>query len=227
MFLNRWFRFCNKCSRVVYSSCGSGKGWRTQTGRSSANATVWQLCGSVVPRRHFHGNLGDMHSNESVQKYVQQLMEEYRSLSKKLQHAHLSESDRKVLLKRHTELLPVAAVFESVQQALKDQEEVISLLHSKSNLAKMQHSLVTIPGNSSQGHTSVIFNVINSLSIHYHSIVYDFAQTTGSSSVDDEDKLFTQQLKEEEEQISQKLLSLRNDVGSDSGENRESCFRVF
>lgn len=67
-------------------------------------------------------------------------MEEYRNLSKKLQHAHLSESDRKVLLKRHTELLPVATVFGSVQQALKDQEEVISLLHSESNLTKIRNS---------------------------------------------------------------------------------------
>lgn len=143
MFLNRWFWFCNECSRVVYSSCGRRRGWRTLTGHSAAkhaNANVLQLCASIVPRRHFHGDLGDLHSNESVQKYLQQLMEEYRNLSKKLQHAHLSESDRKVLLKRHTELLPVATVFGSVQQALKDQEEVISLLHSESNLTKIRNS---------------------------------------------------------------------------------------
>lgn len=155
MFLNRWFRFCNECGRVVYSSCGRRRGWRTLTGHSTANyanATVLRLFASIVPRHNFHGDLGDLHNNESVQKYLQQLMEEYRNLSKKLQHAQLSESDRKVLLKRHTELLPVATVFESVQQAVKDQEEVISLLHSESNLTKIRNSLVTIPKKtSSQG----------------------------------------------------------------------------
>lgn len=110
---------------------------------SRANAAA-----SIIPRRRFHGDLEDLHSNESVQKYLQQLMEEYRDLSKKLQHDHLSESDRKVLRRRHTQLLPVATVFESVQQALKDQEEVISLLHSKSNLTEIINSSVTIPANS-------------------------------------------------------------------------------
>lgn len=96
-----------------------------------ANVTGVQLCSTVVPRRHFHGDLRDLHNNECVQKYLQQLVEEYSDLGKKLQHDHLSESDRKVLLRRQTELLPVAVMFESVQQALKDQEEVISLLHSE------------------------------------------------------------------------------------------------
>lgn len=57
-------------------------------------------------------------------------MEEYRDLSKKLQHAYLSESDRKVLMKKQTELLPLANVFERAEQAMKDLEEVRSLLHS-------------------------------------------------------------------------------------------------
>lgn len=163
MFLNRWFRFCNECSRVVYSSCGTRRGWRTLTGRSAvkSNATVSRLCASVVPRRHFHGDLGDLHSNESVEKYLQQLMEEYRNLSEKLQHAHLSESDRKVLLKRHSELLPAAAGCDRVQRALKEQQEVVSLLHSTSDLTKIRDPLVTMPGNSSRGYTNVIFIVIS------------------------------------------------------------------
>ncbi|TNM94048.1 hypothetical protein fugu_002224 [Takifugu bimaculatus] len=164
MFLNRCFRLCNGCCRVVYS--GRKREWRTLTGYRTpkyANTTVVGLCATVVPRHHFHSDLGDLHNNECVQKYLQQLMEEYRDLGRKLQHDHLSESDRKVLSRRQTELLPVALLFESVQQALKDQEEVTSLLHS-------------------------------------------------CTSVKDEDKLFAQQLKEEEEQISQKLLSLRKDL---------------
>uniref|UniRef100_H3DIE0 Prokaryotic-type class I peptide chain release factors domain-containing protein n=1 Tax=Tetraodon nigroviridis TaxID=99883 RepID=H3DIE0_TETNG len=113
-------------------------------------------------RRHFHGDLGDLLSNESVQKYLQQLMEECRNVSQKLQHAHLSESERKGLLRRHAELLPVATALDSVRRASRDREEVVSLLQSSSGV--------------------------------------------------DEDKLFTQQLEEEEGHISQKLLSLRRDL---------------
>lgn len=149
MFVNRWFRFCNECSRVVSSSCGRRRGRRTLTERSTGKQ----------PRRRFHGDLGDLHSNESVQKYLQQLMGEYTKLSKKLQQAHLGESERKALLKRQMELLPAASVFESVQQALKDQEEVMSLLQSKSNLTKIQNVLVTVPGNGSQGYTNEICNI--------------------------------------------------------------------
>lgn len=58
-------------------------------------------------------------------------MDEYKELSERLQQAHLNETDRKVLMKRHTELLPVANVFERIEQALGDLEEVLSLLHSE------------------------------------------------------------------------------------------------
>lgn len=107
---------------------------------SHANAAGSQLCASGAPRRHFHGDLGDLLSNESVQKYLQQLMEECRNVSQKLQHAHLSESERKGLLRRHAELLPVATALDSVRRASRDREEVVSLLQSESNLTKIQNS---------------------------------------------------------------------------------------
>ncbi|XP_044043090.1 peptide chain release factor 1, mitochondrial [Siniperca chuatsi] len=163
MLVNRWFRLCSLCSRVVNSSRG---GWRTLSGQTSlkyANITEVQHRGSAAPKRLCHSNLGDLYRTESVQRYLQQLMEEYRDLSKKLQHAYLSESDRKVLIKKHTELLPLANVFESIGQALKDLEEVLSLLHS-------------------------------------------------SAGAKDEDEQLTQLLKEEEAQISRKILALRKDL---------------
>lgn len=132
MFHNRCFRLCNGCYRVVYS--GRKREWRTLTGYKTAkyaNTTVVGLCATVVPRHHFHSDLGDLHNNDGVQNYLQQLMEEYRDLGRKLQLDHVSESNRKVFLRRQRELLPVAILFESVQQALKDQEEVASLLHSE------------------------------------------------------------------------------------------------
>ncbi|MED6261505.1 Peptide chain release factor 1, mitochondrial [Ataeniobius toweri] len=57
-------------------------------------------------------------------------MEEHRVISRKLQHEHLNDSDRKALLKKHTELQPVTDVFGSIKQAQTDLEEVLSLLHT-------------------------------------------------------------------------------------------------
>ncbi|KAL7369575.1 hypothetical protein ABVT39_002376 [Epinephelus coioides] len=129
MLVRRWFRLCSLCSRVVYSSRGRGAGWGTRTGH--ANITQVQHCGgTAAPRRLWHRGFGDLYHTESVQRYLEQLMEEYRHLSKKLEHAYLSESDRKVLMKKQTELLPLANVFERAEQAMKDLEEVHSLLHS-------------------------------------------------------------------------------------------------
>lgn len=96
-----------------------------------ANITEVQHWDTVAPKRLYHSDLGDLYKNECVQKYLQQLMEEYRDLSKKLEHAYLSESDRKVLIKKHSELLPLANVFKKAEEAMKDLEEVLSLLHGE------------------------------------------------------------------------------------------------
>lgn len=135
MLANRWFRLCSLCSRAVDSGRGRRRGaWRTLTGHAKlkhAAITGVQHWGTVAPTRLCHSDLGDLYKSESVQRHLQRLMEEFRDLSEKLQHAHLSESDRKVLMKRHAELLPLANVFQSIEQALKELEEVLSLLHSE------------------------------------------------------------------------------------------------
>lgn len=127
MLINRCLRLCGACKRVINTSTRGRRGWRTLTGHTGLNhANV-----TAAPRRLFHGNLGDLYKDESVQKHVEQLMEEYRDLNKKLRHVYLSESDRKVLIKRHAELLPVANAFQSAEQAHKDLEEVLTLLQSE------------------------------------------------------------------------------------------------
>ncbi|KAK1876795.1 Peptide chain release factor 1 mitochondrial [Dissostichus eleginoides] len=167
MLVNRLPRLCSLCSRVFYCSRGRRAGWRTLTGHTSleyANITqVQQHWGTVAPKRLSHSGFGDLFKTESVQRFLQQLMEEYKDSSKKIQHAQLSESERKILIKRQKELLPLANVFESIQQALKDLEEILSLLHS-------------------------------------------------SAGTKDEDEQLTQLLKDEEEQISHKILALRKDL---------------
>lgn len=96
-----------------------------------AKVTEVRHWGGLVPVRLFHGDLGDLYANESVQKYLQQLVEEHRDISRRLQHECLSESDRRGLAKKHSELLPLANVFGSIEKATEDLEEVLSLLHSE------------------------------------------------------------------------------------------------
>uniref|UniRef100_A0A665X3Y4 Uncharacterized protein n=1 Tax=Echeneis naucrates TaxID=173247 RepID=A0A665X3Y4_ECHNA len=76
---------------------------------------VSHLSASVAPRRHRHSDLGNLYHNESVQKYLQLLLEEHRDICRRLQHVYLTESDRKVLRKRHTELLPLANIAEQLE----------------------------------------------------------------------------------------------------------------
>uniref|UniRef100_UPI003AAB832F peptide chain release factor 1, mitochondrial n=1 Tax=Centroberyx gerrardi TaxID=166262 RepID=UPI003AAB832F len=157
MLGRQWIRLCASCSRVVHHNRGGrgGRGgWRTLAGHNSLQ---------YVTRRSCHSDLGDLSKNESVQRYLGQLMEEYGELSKKLQHAFLSDAERKDLNRKHTELVPVANVFQSIQHALKDLEEVLSLLHS----------------------------------------------TAGTR---EEDEQMTQLLKEEEAQISHRIVALRKDL---------------
>ncbi|XP_007541411.1 peptide chain release factor 1, mitochondrial isoform X1 [Poecilia formosa] len=131
MFFPRWFELCCHCSRVVSRR---GFPWGTpkdHSGLRPANFTEVQLRGTnAVPKRLSHCDIGDLYNISSVQRYLQKLMEEHRELSRKLQHNQLRDSDRKALLKKHTELLPVAGLFGSIEQAQKDLEEVLSLLHT-------------------------------------------------------------------------------------------------
>ncbi|XP_068165387.1 peptide chain release factor 1, mitochondrial [Antennarius striatus] len=166
MFVNGWCRIWTSCRRVIYSSRKRiGGGWRTLTGHTGpkyANTSGAQPWVSGAPRRFCHSDFGDLYKNVSVQKYIQQLMEEHGHVRKKLQHLYLSESERKVLEMRHTELLPLVTVFDRIQEAQKDLEEL-----------------------------SLLYN---------------------SDGSKDEDEQLMELLKEEEMQISSKIVDLRKDL---------------
>ena len=86
---------------------------------------------SISPRRHCHGGLDDIHQNASVQRYIRQLVDEYGEVTKKLQYTFLSDSERKELNLRQTELLPVEKAFRCTVNAMKELEEITSLIQSK------------------------------------------------------------------------------------------------
>uniref|UniRef100_A0A1A8KTQ3 Mitochondrial translational release factor 1 n=1 Tax=Nothobranchius kuhntae TaxID=321403 RepID=A0A1A8KTQ3_NOTKU len=160
MFVSRGYRLCSSCSRLASCRAGRRREWRTVMQQSSLKAEHW---GSLLPKRLSHCDMGDLYNNSSVQRYLQHLMEDYKVICKKLEHECLSESDRKALMKRQTELLPLGNVFTSIDQARQDLEEVISLLQN-------------------------------------------------SAGSRDEDENLTQLLKEEEVQISSRILALRKDL---------------
>ncbi|XP_077425133.1 peptide chain release factor 1, mitochondrial isoform X2 [Vanacampus margaritifer] len=112
------------CSlRTVFSCNNLKRGrWRTISGHTGA---------MLATRRLFHSDVGTLYENDSVQTYLRRLMATHQVLSNKLHSANLSEAERKVMVKKYTKLLPLANVFQSVEQALKDLDEVHSISHSK------------------------------------------------------------------------------------------------
>ncbi|KAM9836248.1 peptide chain release factor 1, mitochondrial isoform 2-T2 [Aulostomus maculatus] len=130
MFFHSWARLCSVRTRVV----NGGKRWRTlftgHTGETHTNIPGVRHWCTVTTKRLCHSDLGDLYKNESVERYLRTVMEECRHVSEKLELRHLSTSDRTTLQSRHAELQTVAYVFQTLEGALKEQEEVLSLIHS-------------------------------------------------------------------------------------------------
>ncbi|XP_041835115.1 peptide chain release factor 1, mitochondrial isoform X2 [Melanotaenia boesemani] len=144
MLVRRWFRLCN---HVVSQSRGERGGWTTLMGHSRlkyAKVTQVQHWGKIVPKRFVHGDLGDLYKNDSVKRYLHQLIEEFRDISNKLHRGYLNELDRKALMKKHTELLPLANVFRSIEQAKKDLEEILSIIHNSANTKDEDEHLIQL-----------------------------------------------------------------------------------
>ncbi|XP_068506014.1 peptide chain release factor 1, mitochondrial isoform X2 [Syngnathus scovelli] len=57
-------------------------------------------------------------------------MDYHKTLDQKLHRSNVNEADRKLMVKKYTELLPLANIFYNVEQAVKDLDEVRSILHS-------------------------------------------------------------------------------------------------
>ncbi|XP_053722180.1 peptide chain release factor 1, mitochondrial isoform X2 [Synchiropus splendidus] len=111
--------------------CCAKRTWVKHSSSNHVNASAvhdW----TTTSRRWCHGILLDLYRDESVQKYVGQLVEEHRYLNNKLQRAHLSNSDRKAMVRRHSELQPLAKIWTSIEQSVKELEEVRSLRPSSS-----------------------------------------------------------------------------------------------
>ncbi|XP_061687229.1 peptide chain release factor 1, mitochondrial [Syngnathoides biaculeatus] len=126
MFSRSSCRLRSVFSWVVYSNLKRGRR-RTISGHSKAkhgNISVTQT------RRLSHKEIGELYENHSVQMYLRHLMENHQALGQMLHRANLSEADRKVMVMKHAEVQPLANVFHNVEQALKELDEVQSILIS-------------------------------------------------------------------------------------------------
>ncbi|KAM9820833.1 peptide chain release factor 1, mitochondrial [Neosynchiropus ocellatus] len=129
MLLCRYLRLYFVSSGLVCSNVN-----RTWVKRSVSNLvkTFAVHDWTTTTRRWRHGNLVDLFGDQSVQRYVGQLVEEHRRLNSMLQHARLSDSDRKAVVWRHSELQPLAKIWRSIERSVEELEEVKTLRLSSS-----------------------------------------------------------------------------------------------
>ncbi|KAJ8349978.1 hypothetical protein SKAU_G00251080 [Synaphobranchus kaupii] len=69
---------------------------------------------------------------ESVQIHLHGLVAEYHHITQRLENGLLDDSERRVLNRRHVELLPLVSAFQNTEDAVKDLKEVEALLQSGS-----------------------------------------------------------------------------------------------
>uniref|UniRef100_A0A4W5N929 Mitochondrial translation release factor 1 n=1 Tax=Hucho hucho TaxID=62062 RepID=A0A4W5N929_9TELE len=117
MLTQKCIRLCGPCARLISPLHMRKRIWKELANRSL-----------VSSRRYCNNDLGDLYRNESVQRYLRQLVEEYRDVTKTLQHGFLNDPAWKELNKRQVGLSPVVTAFQSAEHAAKDLEEVETLL---------------------------------------------------------------------------------------------------
>lgn len=84
----------------------------------------------------------DLLNNESVQKYICRVREEYKAVTCTLQNADLtlSDSERRHCHQRRVELLPIVNAFMCTEDAAKELQEVESFLQSTYKLNEIYYS---------------------------------------------------------------------------------------
>ncbi|KAF3825797.1 hypothetical protein GH733_006624 [Mirounga leonina] len=97
--------------------------------RQNRNRILHHLLNKNCPRRYCHQSKM-LWKNKALQKYMEDLNKEYRTLDECLQHMSVNEGDRKSLNRRHAELAPLAAIYQEIQEAEQAIEELDSMCKS-------------------------------------------------------------------------------------------------
>lgn len=72
----------------------------------------------------------DLLQQESVQRHLHGLVAEYHHITQRLENGLLDDAERRLLNRRHVELLPLVTAFQNTEDAVKDLKEVEALLQS-------------------------------------------------------------------------------------------------
>nr|XP_035975191.1 peptide chain release factor 1, mitochondrial isoform X4 [Halichoerus grypus] len=97
--------------------------------RQNRNRILHHLLNKNCPRRYCHQSKM-LWKHKALQKYMEDLNKEYRTLDECLQHMSVNEGDRKSLNRRHAELAPLAAIYQEIQEAEQAIEELDSMCKS-------------------------------------------------------------------------------------------------
>ncbi|XP_044105761.1 peptide chain release factor 1, mitochondrial isoform X2 [Neovison vison] len=97
--------------------------------RQRRNPILHRLLNKNCPSRYCHQSKM-LWKHKALQKYMEDLNEEYRTLDDCLQRVSVNAGDRKSLNRRHAELAPLAAIYRGIQEAEQAIEELDSMCKS-------------------------------------------------------------------------------------------------
>ncbi|XP_006884679.1 PREDICTED: peptide chain release factor 1, mitochondrial [Elephantulus edwardii] len=96
--------------------------------RQNKDPLLHSLSDNILPKRYCHTRM--LWKRKAVQKYMEDLITEYQKLDQCWQHISVNTGKQRALNQRHTELAPLAAIYEEIQEAEKAMEELESMYKS-------------------------------------------------------------------------------------------------
>lgn len=97
---------------------------------------AWVLCRVVslqTVRRWKSYKSDDFWKHEAVQKHIKRVLDEYQCVLSRLEREQVSESQRKGLNHKLVQLSRVVNAFDRTQHAMREEKDIETLIHSKSN----------------------------------------------------------------------------------------------
>ncbi|KAI5130843.1 peptide chain release factor 1, mitochondrial isoform X1 [Manis pentadactyla] len=98
--------------------------------RQNRNHILHHLLSKNQSRRCYHQVTRMFWKHKALQKYMEDLNEEYRALDQGLQHISVNEGDPRSFNRRHAELAPLVAIYQEIQEAEQAIEELDSMCKS-------------------------------------------------------------------------------------------------
>ncbi|KAK2499408.1 hypothetical protein MC885_000668 [Smutsia gigantea] len=98
--------------------------------RQNRNHILHHLLNKNWSRTCCHQVTRMLWKHKALQKYMEDLKKEYRTLDQCLQHISVNEGDPRSLNRRHAELVPLVALYQEIQEAEQAIEELDSMCKS-------------------------------------------------------------------------------------------------